>query len=111
MILKSFESSCAGCHEESTRGGTPIPFLAFPSLNTALLNEKLAASDPPRSIGTWINEAPDSLPFATLQLLPTDAREAWKSLREKGVNPFDPGLEDLDSESLIQVLRLAWAIK
>ncbi len=111
MILKSFESSCAGCHEEATRGGDPIPFLAFPSLNTTLLNEKLAASDPPRSIGTWINEAPESLPFATLQLLPADARAAWKFLREKGVNPFDPGLADLDPESTTQLERLAWAIK
>ena len=111
MILKSFESSCAGCHEEATRGGNPIPFLAFPSLNTALLNKKLAASDPPRSIGTWINEAPESFPFATLQLLPADARAAWKSLREKGVNPFDPGLADLEPESIPQVERLAWAIK
>lgn len=111
MIVKPFETSCAGCHEESTRGGTAIPFLAFPNLNVTLLNEKLAASDPPRSIGTWISEAPDSIPFPTLQLLPADAREAWKSLREQKVNPFDPALADLDAESIGKVERLAWSVK
>ena len=111
MIVKSFEASCANCHEESTRGGNSIPFLAFPNLNTALLDEKLATNDPKRSIGTWIKDAPESIPWATLQLLPSDAREAWGSLRERKIDPFDPALADLDAESVAQVERLAWAVK
>ena len=111
MTVKPFEVSCAQCHEESTRGGEPFPFLAFPALNTALLDNKLRNQKSPRSLGTWIEDSPNTIPWPTLQLLPEDAREAWSRLRSRDIQPFDSGLADLDEKSVGDLERLAWAIK
>ena len=111
MTVKPFEVSCAQCHEESTRGGEPFPFLAFPALNTALLDNKLRNQKSPRSLGTWIEDSPNTIPWPTLQLLPDDAREAWNRLRSRDIQPFDSGLADLDEKSVGDLERLAWAIK
>ena len=111
MTVKPFEVSCAQCHEESTRGGEPFPFLAFPALNTGLLDNKLRNQKSPRSLGTWIEDSPNTIPWPTLQLLPEDAREAWKRLRSNNIQPFDSSLPDLDDKSVDDLERLAWAIK
>ncbi len=110
MAVLSFEKTCAACHGGDTRSGSPLTFLAFPELNVASLDSSLAKADPPRSIGTWVQEAPTSFPWPTLQLLDNDAREAWVRLRQKGVNPFDAAAE-IAEEDATDVETVAWAVK
>ncbi|MFD2256091.1 hypothetical protein ACFSSA_05325 [Luteolibacter algae] len=112
MSVKPFETSCAACHDGNTRAGEPLAFLAFPPLNKSFLDEKLAQLDPPRSLGTWIEEPANSFPWPTLQMLSPEAREAWERLRSAGVNPFDPALEaELDEAAVRDIETLAWAVK
>lgn len=111
MTVKPFESSCAACHDNNTKKGGSIPFLALPPLNIQSLDEHLGKMDPPRSLGKWVDPASD-IPWPTLQLLPGEARAAWNRLREKNLNPFnqEDALPD-DPKVIADVETVAWAIK
>lgn len=112
MAVKSFEAACASCHGGDTRAGKPLAFLAFPPINKAALNERLATSDNPRSIGTWIAEPADNFPWPTLQLLSGEAREAWTRLHAAGINPFDSGSTVGESKAnLADMETVLWAVK
>ncbi len=110
MALRSFEKTCATCHGGDTRSGLPLAFLAFPPLNKDSLDTALALAESPRSIGTWIQEPANTFPWPTIQLLSTEAREAWIRLRAAGVNPFDDTAE-VPAESAADVETVAWAVK
>ncbi len=112
MAVKSFELACAACHEENTRAGEPLSFLAFPPINKTAIDAGLAKLDPPRSIGTWIEEPSNSFPWPTLQLLDKNARDAWSRLRSAGINPFDAGAEIPDDPTtLADMETVVWGVK
>ncbi len=111
MSVKPFEASCAACHTKNTFSGTPLTFLASPAINLIAVNERLAESTPPRSIGTWTDSA-NSIPWPTLYLLDKDARDAWARLNSAGINPFDAAAEiPNDPAAIKDIETIAWAVK
>jgi hypothetical protein len=112
MEVIPFEKSCAACHDGDTTAGDRISFLGFPSIDVAALNVPLAKSESPRSIGTWIQEAPEAFPWPMIHLLSEDAREAWKMLRKADVKPFAPSEEALSNpETLEAIEKVVWGFK
>ena len=112
MAVAPFEQSCAACHDGDATSGERIPFLGFPSVDVAGLNTQLAKMEPARSIGTWIEEAPEAFPWPMIHLLSEDARAAWKELRKNKVNPFAPGEEALsDGETVVAIEKVIWGFK
>ncbi len=112
MSVKSFEATCAACHASDTLAGKPIAFLAFPAINMAAINERLATAEKPRSLGTWIEEPAKTFPWPTLQLLHKDGRDAWERLYKAGVNPFEPSAPVTENPTaLADIETVVWSVK
>ncbi|MEP4933948.1 hypothetical protein [Haloferula sp.] len=112
MKVLPFEQSCGACHGGDTTTGERIPFLGFPSADLDGMNGQLAKMESPRSIGTWIEEAPESFPWPVIHLLSVDARSALAELRKADVDPFEPSEEALGNpETLKSIEKVLWGFK
>jgi len=109
MVIKSFDASCAKCHNDQIYGESAVNkgiiFFALPAMDVETLEEKGI------EIGGWPVDADGEIPPMMRLMLSKDANIA-SILDEFVENDIElDDLSDEDQETLEKVANVAWAIK